>query len=135
MLRRFALAVVCGLSVAAIVGAPASSKTRTLQDALDAGWDCTPVIQIVGYYHCAPPGKSSIADLFAGGVTAPSIVLQAYRPSGPMPGTAVFAGIEVLIRADLFRNHVPKCPQNGLETWTLLDFTPADYYACHRFDA
>lgn len=89
-----------------------------------AGWDCNPHVLIVGYYHCAPPGKPSVLDMIQGTTDTPSIVLRVFYPSGE------FAGTEHLIRADLYQGQ--PCPQDNLATWDLLPF---GYRACHHFDA
>lgn len=89
-----------------------------------AGWDCSPQVLIVGYFHCAPPGKPSVLDMIQGNTESPSIVLRVFYPSG------AFAGTEHLIRADLYQGQ--PCPQDNLATWDLLPF---GYRACHHFDA
>ena len=98
-----------------------------------AGWDCTPEVPIAGQYlHCAPPGKPSVADIATPpGTTVPSIELRVFNYVDQS-----FAGIESLIRADLYRNQ--KCPQDAGNLadgkWGLLDLPGADYRACHRFE-
>ena len=115
-----ALAVVTGALVGGAYGAGGSGGTMTQAQA--AGWDCNPLITIGGYYHCAPPGKPSVADLIAG-TDVSSIVLRVFNPDG------TFAGTELLLRADLYAGQ--GCPQDSLVTWDLLPF---GYYACHHFD-
>lgn len=60
-----------------------------------------------------PPGKPSVADILAGNTNAPSIELRVFDFD-----TGVFAGVESLIRADLYRGQA--CPQDNLTEWTLL---------------
>ena len=124
MLRRargaLVVAAVAALSIAA--GSAAGSSNATIDQAQAAGWDCNPHVLIVGYLHCAPPGKPSVADLIAG-TDVPSIVLRGYFPDG------TFAGTEHLTRADLYAGG--PCPQDDLAQWDLLPF---GYYACHHFD-
>ncbi len=91
-----------------------------------AGWDCNPEVLIVGYYHCAPPGKASVLDIATGQTSPPSVVLRVFNPDES------FAGTEMLRRADLYAGQT--CPQDNLEKWDLLDL-PVDYRACHHFDA
>ena len=92
----------------------------------DQSWDCEPYVPIAGnYQHCAPPGKPSVEDLLAG-TNAPSIELRVFDFT-----TGEFAGIESLIRADLYQGQ--PCHQDGQDEWGLLDL-PVDYRACHRFE-
>ena len=125
MLRRrlvaFAMAVV-GATIF-VIGASGSSNA-TMAQAQAAGWDCNPQVLIVGYFHCAPPGKPSVLDMIQGTTDTPSLVLRVFYPSGQ------FAGTEHLMRADLYQGQ--PCPQDNLVTWDLLPF---GYRACHHFDA
>jgi hypothetical protein len=114
--------VIAGASVFAI--SAAGSSSATMAQAQSAGWDCNPQVLIVGYFHCAPPGKPSVLDMIQGTTDTPSIVLRVFYPSGE------FAGTEHLIRADLYEGQ--PCPQDNLVTWDLLPF---GYRACHHFDA
>jgi hypothetical protein len=114
--------VIAGASVFAI--SAAGSSSATMAQAQAAGWDCNPQVLIVGYFHCAPPGKPSVLDMIQGTTDTPSIVLRVFYPSGE------FAGTEHLIRADLYEGQ--PCPQDNLVTWDLLPF---GYRACHHFDA
>lgn len=118
------LAVVA--TAAALTGSAGGASKATMAQAKAAGWDCNPEVLIAGYFHCAPPGKPSVADLLAG-TNVPTIVLRAFHNNA----NRTFAGIEVLRRADLYQGQ--QCPQDGLAEWELLDF-PTDYRACHRFD-
>ena len=95
-----------------------------MERAQAANWDCNPQILIVGYFHCAPPGKPSVLDMINGDTSAPSIVLRVFNPDGS------FAGTEHLQRADLYAGQ--RCPQDNLAEWDLLPF---GYRACHHFDA
>jgi len=124
MRRRLATLalVIAGASVFAI--SAAGSSSATMAQAQAAGWDCNPQVLIVGYFHCAPPGKPSVLDMIQGTTDTPSIVLRVFYPSGE------FAGTEHLIRADLYEGQ--PCPQDNLVTWDLLPF---GYRACHHFDA
>jgi hypothetical protein len=100
---------------------------RTDLEQTDTIWDCEPYVPIAGnYQHCAPPGKPSVADILAGNTNAPSIELRVFDFT-----TEEFAGIESLIRADLYRGQ--PCHQDGQDEWGLLDL-PVDYRACHRFE-
>lgn len=125
MLLRGPLALAAPLVAAGVLAIGASgSSNATMAQAQAAGWDCNPQVLIVGYYHCAPPGKPSVLDMIQGKTNAPSIVLRVFTPFG------VFAGTEHLMRADLYRGQ--PCPQDNLATWDLLPF---GYRACHHFDA
>lgn len=109
--------------IAYSAGGPGSSADQ----ARAAGWDCAPEVPIAGnYLHCAPPGKPSVADILSGATNAPSVELRVYDFT-----TEEFAGIESLIRADLYRGQ--PCRQDGQDEWGLLDL-PVDYRACHRFE-
>ena len=68
----------------------------------------------------------SVLDIATGQTNAPSIELRVFNPGGS------FAGIESLLRADLYAGQA--CPQDNLTEWTLLVLPGADYRACHRFD-
>ena len=103
-----------------------------------AGWDCNPEVPISGpYLHCAPPGKPSVADIVTGdGSTVPSIQLRVFNYADES-----FAGIETLMRADLYETSNEKqrlCQQDASNlpggTWAFFDLPGADYYACHRFE-
>jgi len=124
MLRRM-VAVVALLAGALAIAGIAYSAGGDMEQAQSADWDCNPQVLIIGYYHCAPPGKPSVLDIVLGNTNAPSLELRVFNPDGS------FAGIESLIRADLYRGQA--CPQDGLEEWGLLDL-PVDYRACHRFE-
>lgn len=113
------------VAVASLAGFAQGSGGADMTQAQAAGWDCNPQILIVGYYHCAPPGKPSVLDMINGETSAPSIVLRVFNPDG-----GSFAGTEMLRRADLYQGQA--CPQDGLPQWDLLPF---GYYACHHFDA
>ena len=90
-----------------------------------AGWDCSPQILIIGYYHCAPPGKPSVLDMINGDTSAPSIVLRVFNNDA----VRSLAGTEQLLRNDLYRGQ--PCKQDGLQEWGELPF---GYRACHHFD-
>jgi hypothetical protein len=93
----------------------------------DKTWDCEPYVRIAGnYQHCAPPGKPSVADLLAGNTNAPSLELRVFDFT-----TGEFAGMESLLRADLYSGQ--PCWQDGQAEWGLLDL-PVDYRACHRYE-
>lgn len=128
MIRRISLAIGLVLAAVALAGIAQGANGRggTMAQAQAAGWDCSPQILIVGYYHCAPPGKASVLDIVTGQASPPSVELRVFNPDGS------FAGIESLQRADLYAGQ--PCPQDNLAKWGLLDL-PVDYYACHRFDA
>jgi hypothetical protein len=114
-------------STATFVGTAGGASQATMAQAKAAGWDCNPEVLILGYYHCAPPGKPSVADLIAG-TDVPTIVLRVFNPA-PTDAERTLAGIERLRRADLYAGQ--PCPQDNLVTWDLLPF---GYYACHNFD-
>lgn len=130
MLRRTLLFIALLVVAVAATGIAYSAGGGTMTQAQAAGWDCNPVTLIppvTGYFHCAPPGKPSVADIATPpGSTARSIELRVFNPDGS------FAGIESLLRADLYAGQ--PCPQDNLTKWTLLDLPGADYRACHRFD-
>jgi hypothetical protein len=115
--------------IAVLLAAVAQGNPPGLSDLeqTDKQWDCEPYIPIAGnYQHCAPPGKPSVADLLAGRTDAPSLELRVFDFD-----TGAFAGIESLIRADLYQDQ--PCWQDGQPEWGLLDL-PVDYRACHRFE-
>ena len=122
--RRIAALAICALGAISIATNATGSSSATMAQAQAAGWDCNPQVLIVGYFHCAPPGKPSVLDMIQGNTDTPSIVLRVFYPSGE------FAGTEHLIRADLYQGQ--PCPQDNLATWDLLPF---GYRACHHFDA
>ena len=126
MIRRIGIVVSLTALAALMSGVAhgAGGPGGTLAQAQGAGWDCSPLVQIGGYLHCAPPGKPSVADLIEG-TDAPSMILRVFTPDGR------FAGIETLLRQDLYVGQT--CPQDALAVW---DFLPLSggYYACHRFD-
>ncbi|HEX4746739.1 MAG TPA: hypothetical protein VFU99_07650 [Gaiellaceae bacterium] len=99
-----------------------------------AGWDCTPKVPIAGqYFHCAPPGQPSVADLVSTqGITQPTLSLRVFNVADES-----FAGIESLIRDDLY-NGERTCPQDAKNlpngVWGLLALPGQDYRACHRFE-
>ncbi len=124
-MRRLTIIVItAALVTAALAGFAHATGAQggTMSQAQAAGWDCNPQVLIGGYYHCAPPGKPSVADLIAG-TDVSSIVLRVFTPDG------TFAGTELLLRADLYAGQ--GCPQDSLVQWDLLPF---GYYACHHFD-
>jgi hypothetical protein len=125
-LRQIARSAVIGVAVASLLvpASPVHAKGRTLAQAMAAGWDCDPPILLLGHYHCSPPGRPSVADIMAGGVTTASIVHQVFAPDGSLAGT------EVLIRADLFAGQ--RCPTD--EWLPVPPFGEPQYYACHHFD-
>ena len=135
MRTRLLLFFVPALAMIALVGvAYGSPSQQTDMDRTKAaGWDCTPEVPIAGQYlHCAPPGKPSVADIATGsGSTVPSIVLRVFNVADES-----FAGIESLIRSDLYQDQ--SCPQDASNlaggTWSLLVLPGADYRACHRFE-
>jgi len=128
----FALPALATIVLASVAYGNPSGLTD-MDQAKAAGWDCTPEVPIAGnYLHCAPPGKPSVADIATGsGSTVPSIELRVFNYADES-----FAGIESLLRADLYRNQA--CPQDATNlaggTWGLLDLPGADYRACHRFE-
>jgi hypothetical protein len=123
-MRRLNMVIFAAIVTAALAGFAhaAGGAGGTMPQAQAAGWDCNPHVLIGGYYHCAPPGKASVADLIVG-TDVSSIVLRVFTPDG------TFAGIETLLRADLYAGQ--PCPQDSLVQW---DFLPFGYYACHHFD-
>jgi hypothetical protein len=102
----------------------AINSRQTLQQAMAAGWDCTPLILIGGHYHCSPPGKQGVAEIIAGTADSPSIVHTVFRADG------TFAGTETLIRADLFAGQ--PCPT---DVWLPVPpwLPEPTYWACHHF--
>jgi hypothetical protein len=129
MHRRIAfIAAVAALAAAAVAisgtaaGSPGNTN-RTLDQAITNGWDCNPLILLLGHYHCSPPGRPSVADIIAGTDVA-SVEHQVFMPDG------TFAGTEVLIRADLYAGQ--PCPTDH---WLPVPpFGPVQYYACHHFE-
>src|SRR5215208_3223111 len=107
MLRRRITALAVAVVGATMFAVSASGSSHaTMAQAQAAGWDCNPQILIVGYFHCAPPGKPSVLDMIEGNTDTPSIVLRVFSPSG------VLAGTEHLMRADLYQGQ--PCPQDNL---------------------
>jgi hypothetical protein len=129
MFNRLALiGLLAALASLASSGTAASSSSQaTKAQAVAAGWDCSPNITILGYFHCAAPGSPSLLDLITGAATPSTLHLNVYDGD-----TQLLAGTEQLIRADLFRGQ--PCPQEG-GSWSFLDFAGADYYGCHHFAA
>ena len=128
MVLRLTLFVVPAV-LAAVLATVAYGNPPGLTDLeqTDKAWDCEPYIPIAGnYQHCAPPGKPSVADLLAGRTDAPTLVFRVFDFD-----TGAFAGIESLIRADLYQGQ--PCWQDGQDEWGLLDL-PVAYRACHRFE-
>ncbi len=124
MLRRTTIIALLAAGALAVAGI-AYSAGGDMNQAESAEWDCNPKVLIIGYYHCAPPGKASVLDIVTGNKSPSSVEFRVFHPSGE------FAGMESLLRADLYRGQ--PCPQDGLAAWGLLDL-PVDYYACHRFE-
>lgn len=125
MIRRTLILLALAIGAVVVAGIAYSAGGGTMAQAQAAGWDCNPQQLIFGYYHCAPPGKASVLDIVTGAASPPSVELRVFNPDGS------FAGIESLLRADLYRGQ--PCPQDNLPEWGLLDL-PVDYRACHRFD-
>ena len=123
MPKRIILGLTLALATALGAGMALAGGGSTMAQSQVAGWDCSPQVLIVGYYHCAPPGKPSVLDMINGNTSAPSIVLRVFNPNGS------FAGTEQLLRADLYQGQ--PCRQDGLDEWGLLPF---GYRACHHFD-
>lgn len=123
MPKRIVLALALTVATALGAGMALAGGGATMAQSQTAGWDCNPQVLIIGYYHCAPPGKPSVLDMINGNTSAPSIVLRVFNPDGSLAGT------EQLLRADLYQGQ--PCRQDGLEEWGLLPF---GYRACHHFD-
>lgn len=102
----------------------AINSSLTLEDAMTAGWDCLPVVQIGGHYHCSPPGKEGVLEIIAGTADSPSIMHTVFSADGR------FAGTELLIRADLWAGQ--PCPT---DVWIPVPpwLPEPTYYACHHF--
>lgn len=131
MLQRVLTIIGLTLVVTVLTGtAAAAGSLQTLAGAQAHGWNCgTPPTIIFGYFHCTPPGTPSLGDAI--GASAPSIVLRVYNNDAQR----TYAGIEILLRADLLAGHVPPCPQDNLSQWSFLQVGPGPgYYACHLFD-
>lgn len=128
MIVRAALLVVPALVAVMLAGGALGNPAgRTdMEQAKAAGWNCDPEVLIIGYYHCAPPGKASVLDLIEGRASPANLTVRVFNPDGS------FAGIESLLRADLYGGQ--PCPQDNLAQWGLLEL-PVPYRACHHFDA
>lgn len=124
MLRKITALAALAAGALAVAGI-AWSGGATMDRAESAEWDCNPKVLILGYYHCTPPGKASVLDIVVGNEAPASLQVRVFNPDG------TFAGTETLLRADLYAGQ--PCPQDGLETWGLLDL-PVDYRACHNFE-
>lgn len=128
MFHRLALfALLALLVVLGLASIASSSSHATKAQAEAAGWDCSPNFPLFGHFHCSPPGHPSLLEVFLGTANPPTLTLKLYDGE-----TELFAGSELLIRADLFGGQ--PCPQEG-GGWAFLDFFGADYYGCHRFTA
>ena len=138
-LMLLALAGVATIALASVAQGKPSPQTD-MDRTKAAGWDCKPEEPIAGQYlHCAPPGKPSVFDLVsAQGITEPSLQLRVFNVADES-----FAGMESLIRADLYRHGDPeldrKCPQDAKNlpggTWGELELPSGkNYFACHRFE-
>src|SRR5712691_3284407 len=114
MLRRLIVIVALALTAGVLAVTAGASSSATMTQAQAAGWNCNPQILIGGYYHCASPGKPSVADLIAG-TNAPSLELRVFHPDGTLAGT------ESLLRADLYSGQ--SCPQDNLAVWDFLPFS------------
>ena len=124
MALRFSIVAAVGVTVIVLAGtALGGSSGSTMAHAEANGWDCAPKTLILGYFHCAPPGKPSVQEMIDGDTSAASIVLRVFNPDGS------FAGIERLLRDDLYGGQ--PCAQNGSESWGELPF---GYFACHNFE-
>jgi len=124
MILRLSIVAAVGLAVIVAAGtALGGGSGSTMAHAEANGWDCAPRDLILGYFHCAPPGKPSVQDMINGDTSAASLVLRVFNPDGS------FAGIERLLRADLYAEQ--PCAQNGSATWGELPF---GYFACHNFE-
>lgn len=124
---RAPLSILSGLVLAStfLTGtALANSSRLTLEDAIAAGWDCTPLVLIGGHYHCSPPGKQGVTDIINGTANSPSIVHTVFSADGR------FAGTELLIRADLWAGQ--PCPT---DVWLAVPpwLPEPTYLACHHF--
>ena len=137
-LTLLALAGIATIALASVAQGKPSPQTD-MDRTKAAGWDCNPEVPIAGdYLHCAPPGMPSVAELASPqGITDPSLSLRVFNLADES-----FAGIESLIRADLYRDHVDRddrpCRQDAKnlpnEEWGLLVLPGMDYRACHRFE-
>jgi hypothetical protein len=126
MFHRLALFMLLALFMALSVAGTASAGSQASKaQAEAAGWDCSPNFPLSGHFHCSPPGHPSLLAVFLGAADPPTLILDLYDGV-----TELFAGTELLIRADLFAGQ--QCPQQG-GSWAFLDFFGADYYGCHRF--
>ncbi len=135
----FAVPVLATIALASVAYGNPSAQTD-MDRTRAAGWDCTPEVPIAGqYFHCAPPGKPSVAELASPqGITVPSLQLRVFNVADES-----FAGMESLIRADLYRRGDPnldrKCPQDAKNlpggSWGELELPSGkNYFACHRFE-
>ena len=135
LLALAGIATIAFASVAQGKPSPQTDMDRTKA----AGWDCNPEVPIAGQYlHCAPPGKPSVADLASPqGITDPSLSLRVFNVADES-----FAGIESLIRADLYKDRPDgpdrACRQDAKNLsdgeWGELVLPGMDYRACHRFE-
>ncbi|HYI73682.1 MAG TPA: hypothetical protein VEW90_00320 [Gaiellaceae bacterium] len=133
-----ALAGIATIALASVAQGKPSPQTD-MDRTKAAGWDCNPEVPIAGdYLHCAPPGKPSVAELAsAEGITDASLSLRVFNLADES-----FAGIESLIRADLYKDRVDRddrqCRQDAQNLpngeWGLLVLPGQDYRACHRFE-
>jgi hypothetical protein len=122
---RLSIIAVVGLTMIVVAGtALGGGSGSTMAHAEANGWDCAPRTPILGYFHCAPPGKPSVQEMIDGDTSAASIVLRVFDPDD-----GSFVGIERLLRADIYGGQ--PCAQNGSEAWGELPF---GYFACHNFD-
>ena len=118
--RLFGVLMVLLLLFVAVAAVAAHGNGNSPGHLGEAGWMCEPV-EGLGV-HCFPPGTE---------FGSPSITVKVFDTDDP---TAVhdadFLGTELLLRADIYDNGKPPCPQDHGE-YSLLPF---GYYACHHYE-
>jgi hypothetical protein len=131
----FAILLMLAVSVGPAAADPSGTQPPTKEQAIDAGFDCTPDVIIFGHFHCAQPGRPSLQDVIDG-ARPTTFQLKCFSATGAGltdPSQSFFLGTEQLIRADLFQGQ--PCPDAVTGQWTPLAIGSPDvnYYACHHF--
>lgn len=130
-MRRLLIPLIAAAALALPATASSTSGGLSPKQLSDSGWTCfdvvSPVIGPLGV-HCAPPGQPFPP---AG---QPHIQLLYFNTSDVTSSAPSFAGVETLIRADLYNGQ--PCPTepgpNGGYTYLPDIGLPLDYFGCHR---
>lgn len=127
-LRLIGLFVLIAVLILSVTSVSAHGRGNNPASLGDAGWLCV-VAGPHGWVHCFPPGAFSSFS---------SISVKVFDTGDPGAEHAPYLGTEILLRADLYPETNPPCPQDGGEPYELL--SPADtglpfyYRACHHYE-